>query len=74
MSINPVPSALNSAMQGMEKESRRMDRAAERISRREPTLTRDVTEVTQAAAHHEANAAVFKVASDMLESTIDLLA
>ena len=74
MPIHSVPSAMNSALEGMERETRRMDRAAERISRQEPTITRDVAEVSQAAIHHEANAAVLKVASEMMESTIDLLA
>jgi flagellar basal body rod protein FlgC len=64
---------MESALTGMTGQARRLDRAAERIARREDTLTRDVTEVTQAARHHEANAAVFRAASDMMRSTIDLL-
>lgn len=73
MPIKPVPSAMESARAGMARESERMDRAAERIAHREDTLVQDVTEVVQAGRHHEANAAAFKAASDMMESTIDLL-
>ncbi len=73
MPINRLPSAMESSLAGMARETERMDRAAARVAQGTDTLTEDVADVTKAARHHEANAAVFKAASDMMKTTIDLL-
>lgn len=72
--ISSLPDAMASSLRGMQAERGRLDQAAHRIANGDPHLARNLVGLAEARHAHAANVATAKVAGDMYDATIDLLA